>query len=106
MHDFQIKISNQQQKDLLLHQSLSQEQINQIMHPLKACSRKPKSNSRSATVEQEKLIVEYFQERNLKVGYQRMNMMINRKRMITGIEQEKDLKEIEILKNLTLPKLR
>ena len=106
MHDFDNKIDNHLQKDLLLNQSLSQEQINQIMHPLKACSRKPKSNSRSATGEEEKLIVEYFQERNLKVGYQRMNMMINRKRMITGTEKEEDLREIKILKNLTFSKLR
>ncbi len=90
----------------MLKQSLSQEQIDQIMHPLKACSRKPKSNKRSATKEQEKLIIEYFQKRNLKVGYQRMNMMINRKRMISGTETKQDLQEINLLQNLTLPKLR
>ena len=106
MHDFQKKIMDDHQKELLLYHSLSQEQIEKLLTPLKAVSKKPKSNFRSATLKQENLIIEYFQKRKLSVGYQRMYRMINRKREIMGTEKKKDLEEIEILRNLTFSQLR
>ncbi len=105
--NFKEKIDIDTQIELLKPQnSLNKLDIEDKLHPLLNASTKPKTNKRSASLEQAQLIKKYFVTLKRSVGINRMWTYINRIRAGSDPPKAKDKKEFEVLKGITKGQLR
>lgn len=75
----QQKRKNEVDRDKLLHHSLTQKEVEELMKLLKDKSTAPLSNSRSASKMQSDKIESIFKEDGVRVGVYRMETILNRK---------------------------
>ncbi len=104
--DFEEQIAPKNQIDLLQNKTLTKQEIEEKLFPMKNESRKPHWNKRCADKQQEGLILKYYHEKNLRIGYKRMFQLIKRRAVKMGTESDEDLKEIDLLIKLTYSQLR
>lgn len=78
IREFERKIEKED-KQKLLHSSLSLKEANNLLSPLKNKKRAPLSHSRSASEPQEGVIEEIFNEKKVRVGPWRMKGILERK---------------------------
>lgn len=114
IREFQKKISPEIQKKLL-HESLSKDEILEFLNPIKNHSKAPKSNVRSATKEQEKIVLDIFHKHKVKVGYKRFFQVLQRqffgleytnKNTKLSFKSSENFPDITPLKNLTFGQLK
>lgn len=87
LKDFSTTINLEDQQLLLSNnQSFVYPQLIQKYQALMSASRKPKSNKRSATPEEEEQVLKIFNQENIKVGFKRMKTHLKR-RFRTSTEQ-------------------
>ncbi len=103
---FKRDISPKTQYELLHSNSLLKHEITEKLELIKNKSRKPFSNKRSANKEQETLITNYFEKRNMKSGYNRMIMLLKRMQAKMGTADDESLAELKILEGLSYSQLR
>ena len=106
VNQFKKKLPPDIQKKLLQEACLSKEKINKLMTPLKNKSTVPLSNCRSATKEQEALVVQIHQDKKVGVGPKRLHKFIRRKGVNLGTSTTKENHETEVLKTLSLSQLK
>lgn len=106
LNAFEQEIAPEIQHELLHSTSLLKHEITEKFKLIKNKSRKPLSNKRSANKEQEDLIKDYFENRNMKAGCKRMYMLLKRMRVKMGTEDDDILKEMEALEGLTYAQLK
>ena len=79
VNDFAVNIESSVQTELLdASNDFSVREIEEKLFPILGKKTIPLSNKRSATKEQEKLILKYFNEDEITVGAKRMHMFLNR----------------------------
>ena len=79
VNDFIEKVSSETQKELLNpDNNYSIQEIEENLFPILGEKPVPKSNKRSATKQQEELILQYFNKEEITVGAKRMHMFIKR----------------------------
>jgi len=103
---FEKIISSKIQQKLLYNNALLKDEIEEMLQPIKNLSSVPRSNKRSASKEQENLIKDYFENRNMRAGYKRMFMLLKRMRISMGTENDEVKAEIKILEGLTYAQLK
>lgn len=106
INTFEQHLTPKTQSDLLHNNSLLKDEIEEKLMPIQNKSRRPHSNKRSASKEQEDLIKDYFEHRNMKAGYNRMFMLLKRMRVPLGTEDDEAKEEIKKLESLTYSQLR
>lgn len=96
---FKKKIPPDHQK-IILEESVQQEELLILLEPLKNKKRKPKTNKRSASKEQENLVLNLYKEKKMSYGYKRFWQTLQ-------IILERDPpKELEALKSITYAQIR
>jgi len=103
---FEKQLPTEAQNELLSNKSMSQDEIEAKLSPIKNQSSAPHTNKRSASKEQEDLIKSYFNKRNMKAGSKRMFLTIKRMRVPMGTEDDEARAEQKTLKNLSYSQIR
>jgi len=102
---FRNNISLEIQRKLLFS-SLRHDELLRYLAPLKNESRRPHNNKRTASPEQEKLILKIFHEKKVRVGVKRLHKIIRRKCLDLGTTPREDQKELELLKTLSFSQIK
>jgi len=105
VRDFKSKISEEKKRVVLNPQkSFSIEEIEELLLPMSSEITRPKSNKRSASMEQEALILRIFKEKKVRVGARRMFNLLQR--MSKNSDFGFDNEELELLKKLSWSQIR
>jgi len=104
---FRKSISQPVQAELLsAAQTFSQREIEEKLAPIKNTSTKPLGNKRSATKQQEQIILKYFHQEHIAVGADRMWMFLQRRKMKLGNDPPRQAEDRLVLAGLTKSRLK